>query len=440
MKIKIAFLWPYNNQWIGWWDRKFSIYYKNLSEDLFEKYFVYVVHDMTLISTENHNEIFLTEEGLEDFFASKDIDYIYFAWAKISEYSKESLLKKYYGLINVNFTDCYTDNKKLLNLIISKTDYWKIKWIHGKLNNSYVVYNPIDFENRVRLSKETNENHRSYFNNKKRIIGRLGRAEPSKWHYFIVATLLKLQKQWNYSYGFAFAGMPYLYRRMLKFLLNKKMYKSILFLPELRKLEDIANFYQSIDIFRQTSWIWESFWNVIAEAFCFNVPVITDFKAFYRNGKVNKKLYDAQIELVDNEMNWWYCVYPDSVIGFLENHSLDQLHAMWKVGYQKVQNVYNVKFTSNTMAKILYDFWKKHLSFVDDEKFENLVQIPWLKEVDDYREEYLKRIEICYDYNPIFLSKKILYVFSAYIWRSLEYIYLIYRKFAKNVLKKNIEK
>jgi hypothetical protein len=33
------------------------------------------------------------------------------------------------------------------------------------------------------------------------------------------------------------------------------------------------------------------------------VPVITDFKAFYRGGKVNKRLYDAQIELVDNEVN-----------------------------------------------------------------------------------------------------------------------------------------
>jgi hypothetical protein len=49
--------------------------------------------------------------------------------------------------------------------------------------------------------------------------------------------------------------MPYLYRKVLKFLLNKKIYKNILFLPELRKLEDIAKFYQSIDIFWQTSWI-----------------------------------------------------------------------------------------------------------------------------------------------------------------------------------------
>lgn len=440
MKIKIAFLWPYNNQWIGGWDRKFSIYYKNLHEDFFDKYFVYVVTDATLISTDNHNEIFLTEDRLQDFFASKSINYIYFAWAKISEHIKESLLHHYYGLVNVNFTDCYTDNKKLLNLIISKTDYWKIRFIHGKLNNSYTVYNPIDFDNRVRLSQEIHENHRNYFHDKKCIIGRLGRAEPSKWHFLIISVLLKLQRQWNYSYGFVFAGMPLLYRKALKFLLNKKMYKSVLFLPELRKLEDISKFYHSIDIFWQTSWIWESFGNVIAEAFCFNVPVITDFKAFYRDGKVNKKLYDAQIELVDNEVNWWYCSYPDSVISFLENHDLAQLHHLWKSWYQKVQNVYNVKFTSNTMAKILYDFWRNHLSFNYDEKFENLLQIPWPKEVDNYREEYLKRLKTCYDCNPITLNKKFIYNFFANIWRSVEYSYLLYRKILKNIFKIDIEK
>ncbi|MBP6085909.1 hypothetical protein KA478_01695 [Patescibacteria group bacterium] len=53
--------------------------------------------------------------------------------------------------------------------------------------------------------------------------------------------------------------MPYLYRKVLKLLLRKKMYESIVFLPELRDLKDIASFYASIDIFWQTSRIGESF-------------------------------------------------------------------------------------------------------------------------------------------------------------------------------------
>lgn len=55
----------------------------------------------------------------------------------------------------------------------------------------------------------------------------------------------------------------------MKVLLSKKMYNSIVFIPELRRLEDIAEFYASIDLFWQTSWIGESFGNVIAEANCF---------------------------------------------------------------------------------------------------------------------------------------------------------------------------
>jgi hypothetical protein len=58
----------------------------------------------------------------------------------------------------------------LLNLIISKTDYWKLKFIHGDLKNSYVVYNPIDFEKWSKLANETRENYRDKFQDKKFII------------------------------------------------------------------------------------------------------------------------------------------------------------------------------------------------------------------------------------------------------------------------------
>jgi hypothetical protein len=151
-------------------------------------------------------------------------------------------------------------------------------------------------------------------------------------------------------------------------------------------------------------------------------------------------LYDAQIELVDNEVNWWYCKYPDSFIRFLKNHTLDQLHTMWSAWYEKVKNVYNVRFTSNTMSKILYDFWRKHLSFEYDYTFEDLIQIPWLAEVQNYRDEYSKRIEKCYQMNNIGFVNKNLYVIWNTIWRWMEYVYLIIRKLLKSYLKKDIEK
>jgi hypothetical protein len=144
--------------------------------------------------------------------------------------------------------------------------------------------------------------------------------------------------------------------------------------------------------------------------------------------------------LVDNEVNWWYCAYPDSFVKFLDNHTLEQLHHMWKAWYEKVKNVYNVKFTSNTMAKILYDFGRERLSFQHTDAFEKLVQIPWSEEVERYKGEYFRRMAECYRFNPISSLKRYFYTIWANIWRSIEYGYLLYRKILKSVLKIDIEK
>jgi glycosyltransferase involved in cell wall biosynthesis len=60
--------------------------------------------------------------------------------------------------------------------------------------------------------------------------------------------------------------MPWLYRKYISMFLSKEMQSCIINIPEQRKYEDIAEFYASIDIFWQASWIGESFGNVIAEA------------------------------------------------------------------------------------------------------------------------------------------------------------------------------
>lgn len=439
MKIRIAFLWNHNNQWIWGGDRKFGIYFRNLSEQYFDKYFVHLTTNTEFVQI-IENEVILVEDELLPFLESKNIDYVYFSGAKISKNMEWEILKKYTWLINVNFTPCYSADPKKLNLIISKTDYWKLRWIHGELNNAHVVYNPIDFENWDNLAKTTMENYRDTFAWKKYILGRLARAEPSKWHFLILATLWKLDREKNYQYGFIFAGIPRLYRNWIEIFLSKKMRESILFLPELRKYEDIAKFYHSIDIFWQTSWIWESFGNVIAEAFCFKIPVITDFKHFYKNGKVNARLYDAQIELVDHKKNGAYCIYPESIICFLDTLTPRGLKAMWKSGYEKVKNIYNVRFTSDTMAKILYLDGRKRLWYEQDDNFEKLQQIPSDKEIQEYENEYIKRIDIWEEFNRISWLKKIGYSLFGNIWRGIEYVYLIIRVLLKKFVKVDIEK
>lgn len=438
MKIKIAFLLPYNNKWIGGWDRKYDIYFKNLSNEYFEKYFVEITETDTEVNTQGERVV-LTEKMIKDFLVEHEIVYIYFAWAKIDEVLQDELTKMYIGLLNINFTSRYDNSWNYINLIISQTDYRKLVRMHGPLVNAYVVYNPIDVDNRIMLSKQVIWSHRSFFKDKKYIIGRIARAEPSKRHFLIIATLLLLQAKKNYSYGFIFAWMPYLYRKVLQLLLHKEMYASILFLPELKKLEDIADFYKSIDLFWQTSRIGESFGNVIAEAFCFKVPVMTDFKEFYRNGKVIESIYDAQIELVDHEINGGYCRYPSKVIDFLESHSLSDLQLLWQHWYQKTHNIYDVKDTTVTLAKTLYEIGKKKWYYTTNERFEQLKQIPSSQEVEQYQNVYFEKIALCHQTNTLNRINSYSYMLLNNVWRWVEYTYLFIRKVAKRYLKKNIE-
>lgn len=423
MKINLAFIWKYNNKWIWGWDRKFWIYYNNLDTKYFNKYFVYLTDDKSLVN-KTWNEVILSGDLVLDFLDEKSINYVYFAWANIWKELNDEILKKYIWLLNVNFTESYQNNNRILNLIISKTDYWKLKFIHNELINSYVIYNPIDFDKWVKLSTEIKDNFRDIFINKKFIIWRLARSEPSKWHFFIIATLFKLQFIKNHNYWFIFAWMPYLYRFILRLILTKKNYNSILFLPELKTYEEITKFYKSIDLFWQTSWIWESFGNVIAEAFCFKVPVFTDFKWFYNNWKVNVKLYDAQIELVDDWINWYYLRYPNSFISKLESLNINDLNKLWENWYKKVMDIYNIKYTSDTLAKILYQYWIDNLWFSNDVKFISLTQIPWIIEIEEYKDEYFKRLDICKKNNKV----NLIFIFFWFIWRLFEYIYLIIRK------------
>lgn len=212
-------------------------------------------------------------------------------------------------------------------------------------------------------------------------------------------------------------------------LLDKKMKKSILFLPELKENEDLAKFYNTIDLFWQASHIGESFGNVIAESFSFKVPVITDFKKFLReDGTVSKEKYDAQIELVDHNENGAYCNYPDCVISFLDKNTKQSLKKLGKNGYQKVKKHYDAKIAGMTLAKILYAHLRKNKKVPKTQKFEKLSRIPSEKETEDYYEEYLKRINTAVKNNPITQQDLFKYNRQKKIWTIVENIYLLIRK------------
>ncbi len=439
MKIHLAFLCPYNNQWIGWWDRKYGIYYKNLDEIFFEKYMIYVTKDKNQIQLE-WREVIVTEDMIEDFCNKKNIEFIYLAGAKVSKETEDTLLENRTGLINVNFTPLYTTDPRKLNLIISMTDYWKLYWMHGKLSNSSVVYNPVDVQSWKNLWKNANGTYRVQFKWKKHIIGRIARAEPSKWHWLVLATLWKLDREKNYDYGFFFVGMPWLYRKWIQIFLSKKMQSCIHTLPEMREYWDIAEFYRSIDIFWQFAWIGESFWNVIAEAACFSVPSIVEYKWFYKNNHLNPLLYDAQIELVDHNINGIYSSKPEWVIRFLRETSGEFRKKLWENAYKKVSEIYAIEHTTKQLAKVLYRAGKEKWIYIEDHLFENIQENPDSKTLQDYQEEYGKRVALWEQFDTISAFSSLKYRYNERIWRFVEYSYLLIRKILKRYFSVDIEK
>jgi glycosyltransferase involved in cell wall biosynthesis len=448
MKINIAVIGPAEG--IGGGNRKFRIYFKYLDESMFNKFYINLADKNSTLEKKSKEEFDVSEDKLAQFMNQNNIDYIY-----VANNLKRNLAKGTYDelkelapiLKNVNFTGVYDPDPRVLNLIISKTDHLKIKLIHQRLGhklvNDYVVYNPIDFELWTKLSKDKKNNFKDFFKNKKvkLIVGRMARAEPSKWEFLIVKTLLRLQKEKNYDYGFIFAGTCAFYRKFLKMTLNKKMLDNILFLPEQKKDEELARFYNSIDLFWQTSHIGESFGNVIAESFCFKVPVITDYKKFLQDdGSVASKKYDAQIEVVDHGKNGAYCNTPESIINFFRTAETTQgkakLKKMGENGYNKVKVMYDARIAGNTLARILYDHLRKGQSgqsMKKDAKFEKIKRIPSEKETTDFYGEYVQRLNTAVRNNQMTKKEKFRYNTEKKIWTFFENIYLIIRKLLRYV-------
>jgi len=433
VKINIVVLAPAKG--IGGGNRKFKIYYDNFDKKYFKKYYVFLDKNPEAFKKNKDGTFNIGLEKLQLFLDKKKADF-FFSGKKIPEKYYKKIKKNCFSIINVNFTYLYSKDPKEINMIISKTDYVKIKLINKKIQNSHVVYNPIDVKKWEDLRNNSQGKYKKYFKNKKIkfVVGRLARAEPSKWNYLIIKTLLQMQKRKIYDYGFVFAGMSALYRKTLQLFLGEKMLSNILFLPELKKDKDLSNFYRSIDLFWQTSLIGESFGNVIAESFCFKVPVITDYKRFVRkNKRIDFWRYDAQIELVDDGKNGKYCNYPQKVIDFLKNTNSKKLRKMGENGLKKVRSEYDVRDTCKTFAKICYEYLRKTKNISRDKKFESIRKKPSEKEVRDFKKEYFKRISYAVNINKIKQSEKRAYKIQEWFWKKIELLYVAVRKVCKNL-------
>ncbi|MGV8163184.1 MAG: glycosyltransferase [Candidatus Nanoarchaeia archaeon] len=391
MKINIAIIAPKTG--IGGGNRKYKLYFDNLSAKYFNKHYLSLGTDFNNV------------EDLIEFIKKNKVDYVYIS--NIITKQEILILKKHTTILtNVNFSSNYVDDPDVLNLFISKTLYLKTN--NKNQSNSYVVYNPIDIKYWTRKYKKND--------NSPLTIGRIARAEPNKWDYLILKTLIELDRQKNYKYKFIFVGLPKLYDFAIKFKLSKRMRQNISIQTEIKDTNKIADFYNSIDIYWQASAVGETFGNTIAEAFCFKKPVITDSKDFL----TNKNVDNSQIELVDDELNGLYANSSEVVIKSLEQLSNREFRLkLGNNGYVKVKKYYDARIASDTLAKVLYDDLKRRKP-LNQEEFEALKIIPSQKEIDNYKKEYLQKIQKIKKKNK---TNKI-----PLFWKILETIYLLLRK------------
>lgn len=117
-------------------------------------------------------------------------------------------------------------------------------------------------------------------------------------------------------------------------------------------LKKLNLFYQSIDLLVHTSFIGESFWNIYAEAMANGKAIITNSTPYKDN---------AQVEIVQNNINWLIWVYPedfaDKVYNLLTNKNKLNLFEKNNLEYAKT---FDAKIRIKYYQKLYTDLvnWK----------------------------------------------------------------------------------
>ncbi len=342
-------------------------------------------------------------------------------------------IKKYIGktlnIQEVVFSGGYSENADI-NLIISKSLAYKIK-LCKKINyeKDFVLYYPQNIEswNKHTLTRThiNSLRKRLGINKNDFVIGRLGRAEPSKTDFLLLASATRIAKKIP-NVKFVFVGLPLLYRKIL--LAQPSLKGRVIFLPETPNDAEIARFYQIIDVFWHTASRGETFGNVNSEAMIFKKPVITHSTPF--KGKLNETLDNAQIEIVDHMKTGMVANYPEDVANaalyLYENPLLAK--TMGIKGFEKVKRLYNNKIIVKQFEKIVQNL-------ITNKKIKIT---PSSKEIKIFFEkEYLFRSKNILDKTNT--EQKYCYKIKKGIYKLIEWIYLLARHIIRKIFKVNIE-
>jgi glycosyltransferase involved in cell wall biosynthesis len=253
------------------------------------------------------------------------------------------------------------------------------------------------------------------------VIGRIGRSEPSKTDYLVLASIGKIARK-HKNVKFVFAGMPLLFRWWMS--LSPSLKGRLIFLPETPDDKKIGRFYQIIDVFWHTASRGETFGNVNAEAMIFEKPVITHSTPF-KGGTIHETTDNAQIEIVDHMKTGLVANYPRDVVqavSLLQNSKTRS--KMGSAGRRKVLMSYDAR-------KVCAEFEAVCTKMVCGR--------PFLKgnPVIGFKKEYVQRL----NHNIKSQGKvgKAVYGIKKKLFEIVEYGYLVKRYLLRKYLKFDLE-
>ena len=348
---KLTVLQCSNNLSIGGIERAMQEFSVNLDK---KKYNVMVGAKNTegprkkILEKNNIPIIQLDEENNEDIVKKYNIDIVHSHGFNLRTFPDS--VKKINEVIFDEMLDLNADS----NWVISKSLYYKFRNIkelkYGK--NIQVVYYPQNIKEweKHKLSKSSITKIRKKLNmDDKIVLGRLGRAQPSKTDFLLIKSAPQIAKQIPNSF-FIFVGLPYLYQK--KLLKHKILKDKVLFLPETSKDKEIAIFYQIIDIFWHTASRGETFGNVNTEAMIFKKPVITHYTPINSNKHYTTDV--AQAEIVENNKTGFVASSPEDVVEAVKRFSKNKklIKKMGDKGHYKVKEKYSSKIVVKEFDKI----------------------------------------------------------------------------------------
>ena len=173
----------------------------------------------------------------------------------------------------------------------------------------------------------------------------------------------------------------------------------------------------------------ETFGNVNAEAMIFKKPVLTHSTPF-KGGRINEKMDNAQIEIVDHMKTGMVANYPKDVVVAVEFfvRNPGKIAQFGEAGYRKVMKEYEAKSVVRRFENIVADILKK----------KEPKTIPSRKEVEHYfKKEYDERL-----HNKISVSGKLhrlKYKIRKALYKPVEFLYLAFRYLLREKFGKNLE-